>query len=175
MNQRSRYLVTLCLGDNALTMSKKRRNETEEERKERKRAKKEAKKQKKEQSEKKKEDQALEAGHDVRRPTPSEEPPLEESAFYRKKIELVVSLYPSALGNVLKHLQESLHAFLLKYSNGVGGIILGFDGLAIKSDTKEPTGRILNELPYIHYTVACNALVFNPTVGSKVRLLILIA
>ncbi len=151
-------------------MGKKRPHETDEERKERKRAKKEEKRRKKEvRSEETRDNQDVES-HVV---VPfsvnhSEPPPARETVFYRKRIELVVSLYPSSLGNVLKSLQESIHAFLLRYSDGVGGVILGFDDLAIISDTMKPTGRILNELPYIHYTVACNALVFNPMIGCNV-------
>lgn len=149
-------------------MGKKHRNETEEERKERKRAKKEAKKAKK-------------AKNDVRQETPSDvlamplpitavvspTPNSSSFPFIQKRLKMSISLYPVALGDVMSHIRESLRSLLLKYSDGVGGILLGFDN--VEFSEKKGRGFILNELPQVHYSVELDALIFCPEVGSKVR------
>lgn len=156
-------------------MSKKRRNETEEERKERKRAKKEAKKNKKERK-------GIESLSSIKgtppvnidespSPTTSLTPSKEKTqstSFRQKRLKMVVSLLPVALSDVLSHVRESVRSLLLKYSDGVGGVLLGFDNVKFSND--DSCGVILNELPHIHYNVELDALVFCPEVGSKVRL-----
>lgn len=148
-------------------MSKKRRSETDEERKERKRAKKEAKKRKK------KERKGIEGSSsnisvDDSPPislTPNKEKD-QSTAFQQKRLRMVVSLFPVALSNVLSHVRENLRSLLLKYSDGVGGVLLGFDNVTFSKN--DSSGVILDELPHIHYTIELNALVFCPKVGSKV-------
>lgn len=114
----------------------KRSGETREERKERKRRKKEAKKAKPEDS------------------------PAENTltgCFTRKHVELSISLLPSALSDVQAHLEDSVRSMLLKYSDTFEGILLSFDSLKVLQK-----GRILNELPNLHYRVALDGLVFTP-------------
>ena len=163
-------------------MGKKRRNETEEERKERKRAKKEAKKKKKKKKKKQKEHKTIEslsflkeASNSDHHPPPSPVTSLTPSeamtqctAFQQKRLKMVVSLFPVALSDIRSHVRESLRSLLLKYSDGIGGVLLGFDKIKFSND--DPCGVILNELPHIHYNVELDALVFCPEVGSKVRL-----
>jgi hypothetical protein len=155
-------------------MSKKKRNETEEERKERKRVKKEAKKKKKKEKRK-----SIESAASVSVPKhpqtpdldsfPSSHDPLELTAFHQKRLNLVVSLFPVDLGNVMSHVRESLRSTLLKYSDGIGGVLLGFDNVTLANDENSGMGVILNEFPYVHYSVELDALVFAPEVGSRVR------
>ena len=81
---------------------------------------------------------------------------------------MTISLLPAALANVQVHAEDSLRLYLLKYSDGIGGILLAFENLKIISENKNAvSGIILNELPYIHYRVSTDALVFNPIPGSK--------
>jgi hypothetical protein len=154
-------------------MSKKRRNETEEERKERKRAKKEAKKKKK------KERESIESLSSNKSIDDSPSTALtpnkgkaQSTAFRQKRLRMVVSLFPEALSNVLSHVRENLRTMLLKYSDGVGGVLLGFDNVMFSKN--DSTGVILNELPHIHYTVELDALVFCPEAGSKVSFVCLV-
>ena len=89
---------------------------------------------------------------------------LDDKVFTKKRLELTVSLLPGALRDVQKNVEDSLRTFLLKFSDGIGGILLAFDNVDIVSK-----GMILNELPYIHYDVACDALVFCPKPGCQLQ------
>lgn len=149
-------------------MGKRRHHdeETSEQRRERKRLKKELKKTRK-----------IGKDHEQQQTLPvvesnparCSEPAQEKSdAFFRKKLEMTISLLPAALGNVLVHAEDALRLYLLKYSDGIGGILLAFENLKILSENKNSvSGIILNELPHIHYRVSTDALVFSPTPGSK--------
>ena len=84
-------------------------------------------------------------------------------------MEFSVSLLPASLKNTEKNVYDSIRQMLLKYSGGIGGILLAFENVEIKKDkNSQGRGWILNELPYIHYTVGCDALVFSPRVGCQV-------
>ena len=94
------------------------------------------------------------------------------SILSKKKLQLIVSLLPSTLGRTQQCVEDSIRLLLLQYSESVGGIMLAYDNVKIIMDDdandSNGIGWILNELPYIHYTVVCDALVFTPTVGCKV-------
>jgi DNA-directed RNA polymerase subunit E'/Rpb7 len=148
-------------------MGKRRHHEeeTDDQRKERKRLKKEQKKKKKEGK-----DDGQQRTNSVESTIPnSSDLVFEKSdAFFRKKLELTISLLPAALANVLVHAEDALRLFLLKYSDGIGGILLAFENLKIISENKNSvSGIILNELPHIHYRVSTDALVFSPMPGSR--------
>lgn len=168
-------------------MGEKHRQETKDERKERKRARKEAKKLKKEQSNpgqvasegseehhKNRLDEsptttgALPASSKREKATGTKTKP---SPFERKRVEIVVSLFPMALGNVLDSVRQSIRSLLLKYSDGIGGILLAFDNVKLVGDSNGSGGHgvILNEMPHIHFHVELDALVFCPAKGVKVR------
>jgi RPA43 OB domain in RNA Pol I len=94
------------------------------------------------------------------------------SLYYNKKLQVSVSLLPCGLRNVVQSAKESIrHALLLKYCNPMGGILLAFDNVQIvvnhNGGGSRSHGRILEELPHIHYDVTCNGLVFCPTVGLR--------
>jgi hypothetical protein len=94
------------------------------------------------------------------------------SPFTKRKLSLLVSLYPASLGSVSDHICRSIRTLLLKFSDGVDGILLAFDNVKILGGEQEGElgrGRILNEMPQIHYRVLLDALVFCPVVGMKVR------
>ena len=99
----------------------------------------------------------------------SSSPPL----FYRKRVQLTTSLLPWSLKNCKQAVEGSIKRMLMKYSDGLGGIFLAYDNIQLQGDENSTNnkgkGWILNELPYIHYQVTCDALVFAPTVGCEVR------
>jgi hypothetical protein len=99
--------------------------------------------------------------------------------YFQKRVQLTVSLLPFSLHNVIGAIRTSLRKRLLHYNHGWGGILLAFDNVefrrentnnisnSITSSTKA-MGWILNELPYIHYHIDCDILVFAPSVGCQV-------
>ena len=129
-------------------------NETEDDlKKERKRARKDAKKVKKERD----------SMDNSQSTTITSSSTSSTSTPWRQtKLTLIVSLYPSALSNVSQHLHESIKAMLLKYSDGIEGVLLAFDKVTIIGNE----GIIRNELAHIHYTIQMDALVFSPTIGT---------
>lgn len=89
--------------------------------------------------------------------------------FLRKKVELMISLLPGSLRNSEKSVEDGIRTMLMKYSEGLGGILMGFENVKLIGDrNKEAKGWILNELPHIHYNASCDALVFCPTIGCEV-------
>lgn len=152
-------------------MGKRDSDETEEQRRERKTIKKEQKKKKKEEDKREKKRHKKESTEIADDDTSSVSL---NKAFASHSLELTVSLFPSALGNVLGNVEESLRSFLLKYSDEIGGILLAFENVKFLSDLDvtdnktSPTivGVINNELPHLHYRVSADALVFVPTPGT---------
>lgn len=141
--------------------------ETKEERRERKRIKKEEKKQKKlvkqeaklRQRQLKKDRQEKKDGMTLFSS--------DEKIFFKKTLQLTISLLPSALRNVQKSIEENFASYLLKYSDIIGGIMLAFEKIEIIGNNGG--GIILDDLPYIHYTVSADALVFSPAIGCKLK------
>jgi ATPase subunit of ABC transporter with duplicated ATPase domains len=94
---------------------------------------------------------------------------LRSSVFYSKRIEVSLSLLPVSMGNIMAALENSIRSMILKYTDKVG-ILLTFQNIKIISNNGH--GRILNDLPHIHYRVSFDGLVFSPTVNSKVSFLV---
>ena len=91
------------------------------------------------------------------------------SAFLKKKIEVEASLFPGSLHNCEEALQDAISQLLMKYSDGLGGILMAFENVTIHAGANgQGRGWILDELPWIHYTASCDALVFRPNVGCQV-------
>jgi DNA-directed RNA polymerase subunit E'/Rpb7 len=65
---------------------------------------------------------------------------------------------------VQQSIEDSLRHFLLRYVNGVGGVVLAFDNVEWQGQ-----GSILNEMPYIHYMVTCDVLALTPRQGAKLK------
>ncbi|KAL7569226.1 hypothetical protein ACA910_016781 [Epithemia clementina (nom. ined.)] len=142
--------------------SKRKTNETEEERKERKRLKKEAKKKTREEPKR----PAAQDDDETLVGTSNLEPhvvPVVSRLLHKEKLSMTVSLLPGNLGFVEANVEDAMRGFLLKYSAGFKGILLAFEDLEIRNIGK---GRILGELPHIHYDIECSALVFKPSVGA---------
>jgi len=100
--------------------------------------------------------------------------------FQQKKARLLVSLLPASLRNIQRAINGAMQSLLLRHSDGVDGVLLSFDNIEIKNDDTKTNadgrrtnecggyyGRILDEMPHIHYYITCDILVFNPTVGQK--------
>ena len=90
---------------------------------------------------------------------------LDKKVFQRKKMELTVSVLPAALANITESLEESVRQMIMKYQKNVG-VLLEFENLRRKGNNGH--GKILGELPYLHYEVSFDGLVFSPEIGSKV-------
>lgn len=92
-----------------------------------------------------------------------------QDGFWKKSIELTISVLPSALRDIHAYIHEALRSYLLKYSDEIGGILLAFENVKILSDStaSSTVGTIFNELPHIHYRVSTDALVFDPSPGTK--------
>jgi DNA-directed RNA polymerase subunit E'/Rpb7 len=90
------------------------------------------------------------------------------SPFQKKSVNIMMSLLPSAMGNVQKAIHTSMQSMLLKYSDSLGGVLLSYD--SIKIDERKNDGRygkVLNEMPHMHFFTTCNVLVFNPSIGKS--------
>lgn len=92
---------------------------------------------------------------------------LKNNVFFKKRIEVSLSLLPAAMKNIMTALEDSIRSMILKYTAKVGGVLLAFENVKIISNNGH--GRILNELPYLHYQVGFDALVFCPEVGCKLQ------
>jgi hypothetical protein len=99
---------------------------------------------------------------------PTTEEDLNNTVFYKKRMEVSLSLLPSAMSNVQAALEDSIRSMLLRYIKRVG-MLLTFQNLEILSNNGH--GMILDELPYLNYKVGFEGLVFCPKVGSKVGFL----
>jgi DNA-directed RNA polymerase subunit E'/Rpb7 len=87
----------------------------------------------------------------------------DKPVFFEKRLEMTVALYPIDLGNVVGAVENSLRSLLLRYSDQMGGALLAFSDTTILNGGQ---GRILNDLPHVHYSVTSKALVFQPSVGG---------
>jgi hypothetical protein len=95
-------------------------------------------------------------------------------AFFRRRVQLAISLLPSSLRNSQQAVENSIRKKLLRYSDGFGGVLMAYDDVQLRDETdsnNQGQGWILNELPYIHYNVFCQVLVFAPSVGCEVSLI----
>jgi len=83
-----------------------------------------------------------------------------KASLFKKKFAMTVSLLPASLSNIGEGIQESLEDSLLQYSEGFDGILMAFDNIKVLGH-----GSMLNELPYIHFDITVEALVFRPAEG----------
>ena len=112
---------------------------------------------------------------------------LKKSPYKLKTIQGTVALLPSSLPDVSTIIKSRLNALLLMYDSNMGGVLLSLeeDVRLLPIDYLSPSpnnrgdnsnnnsmllgGRIINDLPYIHYRFEVNGLVFCPTVGMKMK------
>jgi hypothetical protein len=147
-----------------------KRDRPESDKKAKKRSKKEKVNDDKEISEKSTSDPSPDG--DIRK-KPSKSARVKKPTFLKKKIDVELSLLPSSLHNTDDAVQDSLNQLLMKFSDGLGGILLACENVRINKDGKgQGRGWILNELPWLHYTASCDALVFRPYIGCEVSVLL---
>lgn len=92
----------------------------------------------------------------------------ENSPFQEKQVRVLVSIPPSTLVNIPSALNAYMQHLLLKYSDTLGGVLISYHDIEL-DDASDQHGRIINEMPHIHYYIKCNVLVFNPSVGAVLR------
>lgn len=165
------------MGARTITMSKER-NESKEERAERKRQKKEKKEKKKAKRAKKDNGAVLTAFPPSSSSIPNQaiesvsDIASADSPFQKKRVSLNLSLLPASLHNTKQGIIDNIQSnLLLKYVNGINGVVLTFDNVQICKDGNGGRGRalgkIINEMPYIHYRATCDMLVFEPSPGKR--------
>mmetsp|Transcript_7105 Transcript_7105/g.17335 ORF Transcript_7105/g.17335 Transcript_7105/m.17335 type:complete len:184 (+) Transcript_7105:1231-1782(+) len=97
----------------------------------------------------------------------------EKPVFFRKRVKLSISLLPWSLKDCKQSVENSIRKMMLKYSHGLGGILMSYDDVKLEDreskNGSQGKGWVLNELPHVHYDVSCNVLVFFPSIGCEVR------
>jgi DNA-directed RNA polymerase subunit E'/Rpb7 len=82
--------------------------------------------------------------------------------FVERSFRLSVALLPIDLRSTVAAVENSLRTSLLRYNDQFGGVLLAFWDVRLLNDGQ---GRILDDLPHIHYSVTCTALLFRPVIG----------
>ena len=91
-------------------------------------------------------------------------------SFQDKRVRILVSVPPSSLVNISDAMNTSMQNLLLKYSNGLGGVLIAYHDVELDDATKDGArGKIINEMPHIHYYIKCNVLIFNPSAGTELK------
>lgn len=83
------------------------------------------------------------------------------SCFVRVESIEHVGLSPRYLGQLKKGVNEELTNKLMRYSDVLEGVPVSYEGFRIM----QRSGSILDELPFIHFDVKVNFIVFKPTIG----------
>lgn len=84
------------------------------------------------------------------------------SCFIRVESTEHIGLHSRYLGRLKEGVKEELKSKLMKYSDVLEGVPVNYEKIQIQ----QRTGSIVDELPYIHFDVKVNFIVFKPTVGS---------
>ena len=86
-----------------------------------------------------------------------------EALPYRlKTVRSLVSLAPSSLSDVRGNLRRLSCQDVTRYVKGLGGVLM-----AVRDVKVCGPGRVLNELPHVHYEVEADVVVFCPDVGTR--------
>ncbi|KAL7520583.1 hypothetical protein ACHAWX_005302 [Stephanocyclus meneghinianus] len=99
------------------------------------------------------------------------------SPYQIKTLIGTVALLPASLADVQKRIRTLLHSLLLMYDSNMKGVLLSLEdhvkllplgdgGVGVKGLVG---GRIIDDLPYIHYRFQVNGLVFCPSIGMKLK------
>lgn len=108
------------------------------------------------------------------------------SPYQVKSLLGTAALLPTSLGNIPRCIKSQLQSLLLMYDSNLGGVLISLeDGVSLlpmdsggngsggngnRGGRNTLTGgRIVDDLPYIHYRFQVKGLVFCPAVGMKVR------
>ena len=85
------------------------------------------------------------------------------SCFVRIESTEHIGLHPRHLGRLKEGVKEELKNKLMKYSDVLEGVPVSYEGFQIL----QKSGSILEELPFIHFDVKVNFIVFKPMIGSS--------
>ena len=86
-----------------------------------------------------------------------------ETLPYRlQTVRSLVSLAPSSLSDVRGNLRRLSCQDVTRYVKGLGGVLM-----AVRDVRVCGPGRVLNELPHVHYEVEADVVVFCPDVGTR--------
>ena len=116
-------------------------------------------------------------------PSPTSATDTRRSPYQVKTILGTVALLPSSTSDVIKHIQSLLHSLLLTYDSKMGGVLLSLQGesngekgssvkllpATNKMGSSLIGGRIINDLPHVHYRFQAVGLLFCPMIGTKLR------
>jgi len=105
------------------------------------------------------------------------------SPYQIKTIIGTAALLPTSLNSVSGKIKSLLHSLLLRYDGNLGGVLLSLEDdatiLPMESDGSGSVGggskallvggRIIDDLPYVHYRFQVHGLVFCPRVGMKLK------
>lgn len=99
--------------------------------------------------------------------TSSSHPNLITSAanpFFRIETSTLVSFLPQGMRDMKETIKTELESMLGRYDPSLKGVLCAIENI----DYGDGTGIIKNDLPHIHFRVKYDALVFRPSVGTKV-------
>jgi hypothetical protein len=113
---------------------------------------------------------------------------LKKSPYKIKTMQGSVALLPSSLPDVSTCIKSRLKSLLLMYNATIGGVLLSLEeDIELLPIDQKPTnrgydasttsrytggligGRIVDDLPYIHYRFQAKGLIFCPVVGMKLK------
>lgn len=122
----------------------------------------------------------------IAKPTTANNQKLKKSPYQVKTILGTVALLPTSLPDVPKCIKSLLQTLLLMYDSNMGGVLLSLedDIKLLPVDYKATSssrgsgssnnrnsgligGRIVDDLPYVHYKFQMNGLLFSPTLNMK--------
>jgi len=102
-----------------------------------------------------------------------------ECPFRLKKVRFLISILPAALNNIDKAINGMMSSLLLRYTYGVGGVLLSFENIQFENNVNDGSkgkdggsgygGIILDEMPHIHYNITSDIVVFSPTIGKRLN------
>ncbi|EJK49697.1 hypothetical protein THAOC_31395 [Thalassiosira oceanica] len=101
------------------------------------------------------------------------------SPYQVKLIQGTVALLPSSLSDVPGRIKSLLHSLLLMYDAKMGGMLLSLEEGAklLPFDHNKRTrfrggavgGRVVDDLPYVHFSFQVRGLLFCPEVNMKLK------
>ncbi|CAM9171660.1 unnamed protein product [Pylaiella littoralis] len=88
------------------------------------------------------------------------------SPFEEVDLKICVSLLPSDIGDIYAGIRRNIYQFLMRYNESLGGVLLAVSELSFDDgDGAAREGRIVDEMPHIHFDVKAKAQVFRPQPG----------
>eukprot|EP00611_Tribonema_gayanum_P007626 TRINITY_DN1703_c0_g4_i1.p1 TRINITY_DN1703_c0_g4~~TRINITY_DN1703_c0_g4_i1.p1 ORF type:complete len:225 (-),score=64.54 TRINITY_DN1703_c0_g4_i1:9-683(-) len=86
------------------------------------------------------------------------------SPFEEVSLALCISLLPHALSDIFGSIRKNVYKLLMHYNRDVGGVIVALGDIRMADG--EHHGRIMEEMPHLHFNIEANAQVFRPRAGA---------